>query len=152
MHAPRTWRRGWHAAWLAATTLIVILAVVVAAPRSADAAAATALATSPTFRCDDCSRTIAAPLSHTGWTRLNLNYCAPGRICALMYRVSTPAWRWNDRAGWAQTSLRGGQWVYVSPFSGDFRWAWTQETGWLAVSGGRFEIQSTMRTTQPIAY
>jgi len=144
----RTWRRGWHAAWLAVTALVVIIAVSVAAPKAANAAPDAAAGA----RCVGCVQTVAAPLTHTGWTRLNLNYCAPGRICALMYRVGTPAWRWDANTGWAQTSLRGNQWVYVAPYSGSFRWAWTQETGWLAVSGGRFEIQAALRTTQPIAY
>lgn len=95
----------------------------------------------------------AAPLTHKGWTYLNLNYCAPGMMCTAIYRESMGAWRWHtakptcteaemtrDRGCWRSASLSQG-WVYVYPYSGSWRWAWTQTTGWLAVSGGRFELR-----------
>jgi hypothetical protein len=80
-----------------------------------------------------------AALNHVGWTYLNLNYCAPGRACAMMYRMSMGAWRWTG-SRWVAASLSQG-WVYVSPYTGEWRWAWTQGTGWVAVSGGRFELR-----------
>lgn len=144
----RSWRRGWHAAWLTVAALSVALVVSIAAPTTASADIGGTAAT----RCLGCYQTLAAPLSYTGWTRLNLNYCAPGTMCAAIYRVSTTAWRWNGITGWSQTSLPGNQLVYVAPYSAPFRWAWTESTGWVAVSGGRFEYQSAMRSTQPIAY
>lgn len=80
-----------------------------------------------------------AGLQHVGWTYLNLNYCPPNAMCALRYRQSMNAWRWSG-SSWSQTSLSGG-WVYVYPYSGEWRWAWTQDSGWVAVSGGRFEVR-----------
>ena len=75
-----------------------------------------------------------------GWVYLNLNYCAPGAMCAYIYRESTTAWHWTGTK-WMQASLRGG-WVYVYPYTGSWRWAWTQDSGWVAISGGRFELRS----------
>lgn len=80
-----------------------------------------------------------AGLRHTGWTYLNLNYCAPGMACAQVFRASMGAWRWTGTS-WAQSSLNQG-WVYVYPYTGSWRWAWTQESGWVAVTGGRFELR-----------
>ena len=79
------------------------------------------------------------PTSHVGWVYLNLNYCPPGAFCTKIYRISTSAWSWSGSA-WSQRSLKGG-WVYVYPYSGQWRWAWTQESGWVAISGHRFEIR-----------
>jgi hypothetical protein len=80
-----------------------------------------------------------APTSYKGWVYLNLNYCPPGALCAMLYRTSTPAWSWTG-SSWKQSSIRGG-WVYVYPYTGEWRWAWTQESGWVAISGHRFEIR-----------
>jgi hypothetical protein len=81
-----------------------------------------------------------ASVGYTGWTYLNLNYCAPGRVCTLAYKISTPAWRWTG-SEWRQTTLNGG-WVYFYPYAAPWRWAWTQNSGWVAISGGRFELRS----------
>jgi hypothetical protein len=80
-----------------------------------------------------------AGVGHIGWTFLNLNYCPPGAMCALNYRTSIPAWSWTNGA-WKQASLNGG-WVYTYPYTGSWRWAWTQQSGWVAVNSGRFEIR-----------
>lgn len=82
-----------------------------------------------------------APLSYIGWTYLNLNYCPAGAMCALAHHTSMPAWKWTGSA-WKQTTLADGRWVYTYPYTGSWRWAWTQEGGWVAVTGGRFEIRS----------
>jgi hypothetical protein len=134
----RTYRRGWHAAWLALTLVIVSLAVAIAAPSQASAATCLTISRDGNV----CGRAVIpstplASLGYTGWTRLNLNYCASGRICAALYRTTTLAWSWTGTQ-WVQASLRGG-YVYVAPYSGQWRWAWTQDTGWVAISGGRFE-------------
>jgi len=76
---------------------------------------------------------------YVGWVYLNLNYCPPGMACTAIYTATTPAWRWTGRS-WVQTTLAGG-WVYVYPYTGSWRWAWTQSSGWVAVSGGRFELR-----------
>lgn len=95
----------------------------------------------PTDRCGKPIQptTKLASSSHIGWTFLNLNYCPPGMMCAAVHTSSMNAWRWTGSA-WTRTSLAGG-WVYVYPYTGQWRWAWTQSTGWVAVSGGRFEIR-----------
>jgi hypothetical protein len=80
-----------------------------------------------------------APVTHKGWTYLNLNYCPPSRACAAIYQVSMPAWSWTGTS-WRQSTLKGG-WVYVYPYTGQWRWAWTQQSGWVAVNSGRFEIR-----------
>ena len=79
------------------------------------------------------------PTSYKGWVYLNLNYCPPGALCAMLYRTSTPAWSWTGTS-WKQSSIRGG-WVYVYPYTGEWRWAWTQDSGWVAISGHRFEYR-----------
>ncbi|MCW2960456.1 MAG: hypothetical protein JWM90_843 [Thermoleophilia bacterium] len=89
--------------------------------------------------CDAKPIVRTAPLSHEGWAYLNLNYCAPGMVCAAMYRMSTPAWSWSGRA-WQQTSLNGNSWYYLYPYSGEWRWA-CDYTRCVAVSGGRFELR-----------
>lgn len=81
-----------------------------------------------------------ASRNHTGWAYMNLNHCPSGMMCAAVFQQSTLAWRWTGRR-WMQSSLNQG-WVYLYPYAGDWRWAWTQRTGWLAVSGGRFELRS----------
>jgi hypothetical protein len=80
-----------------------------------------------------------APVSYKGWVYLNLNYCSPHMLCAQVYRTSTSAWSWTG-SSWRQSSIRGG-WVYVYPYTGSWRWAWTQSSGWVAISGHRFEIR-----------
>src|SRR5690606_8880410 len=83
-----------------------------------------------------------AGLSHIGWTYLNLNYCPPNMACPMIYRESMTAWRWSGR--WTAVPLVQG-WVYVHPhtwYGSPWRWAYTQSTGWVTVSGGRFEIRS----------
>jgi hypothetical protein len=124
-----TWR------WLAITALTLTMTAV-AMPASASAE----------VRCGfaGCLPRVAAesavaPAGHIGWTYLNLNHCPVGLMCPAIYRESMVAWSWTGTA-WRQTSLRQG-WAYVYPYTGAWRWAWTQETGWVAVSGGRFELR-----------
>ena len=51
-----------------------------------------------------------------------------------------PAWRWTGYQ-WESADFYGSGWAYVYPFSGQWRWVWRQNTGWLAVNSGRFEIR-----------
>lgn len=128
--------------WLLVALVAALTATAAAAPTTASARAINAcpaIYPRPAY-CDGGAQQFAtAGLRHVGWTYLNLNYCAPGYACAMIYRISTPAWRWNGRS-WVSAQLPGG-WVYVYPYTGNWRWAWTQQTGWLAVSGGRFELR-----------
>ena len=130
--------------WLPVVAIAAATSVALAIPTTASAeargAACPAIYPRPAY-CDSAPGPVLASTNHVGWVYLNLNYCPPNRACAAMYQVSTPAWRWSGTA-WSQTQLNGG-WVYVYPYSGAWRWAWTQESGWLAISGGRFEIRSS---------
>jgi hypothetical protein len=80
-----------------------------------------------------------AGVGYKGWTYLNLNYCAPRAACVAMFRQSMSAWSWTNGA-WKRAQLDGG-WVYTYPYTGSWRWAWTQRSGWVAVNSGRFEIR-----------
>lgn len=79
-----------------------------------------------------------APLTHEGWVTLNLNYCPPRVMCRMMYRTHADAWRWTGR-GWVAAKIKGGR-VYVAPYTGQWRWVYSYETGWLAITGNRFEL------------
>lgn len=55
-------------------------------------------------------------------------------------RSTVPAWRWNPGQGWVSASvgasssaLTTGSRAYLAPFATGWRWAWTQQTGWVAV-------------------
>ena len=123
----------------ATVALLALTASAMALPASSGATVRCGSDTTPgDLVCDATPAT--AGTSHVGWTYLNLNYCAPGMACIALYRDSTSAWSWSGTA-WRPSSLRQG-WVYVYPYTGSWRWAWTQDTGWVAVYGGRFEIRN----------
>ena len=132
--------------WLPVVAIATATAAALAIPTTASAAAPVAACPAIYPRPAYCDGPIApgpvlASTNHVGWVYLNLNYCAPGMMCTHIYRMSTTAWSWSGSA-WSQTQLNGG-WVYVYPYSGAWRWTWTQESGWLAISGGRFEVRSS---------
>lgn len=122
---------------LALLVLSIALLGSALAPASASAIAVPPCHLNPAYCAPYAYRT--APLGYQGWTFLNLNHCPYGLVCAAVYRDSIPAWRWTG-SSWEQTTISQG-WTYVHPYTGSWRWAWTQKTGWLAVSGGRFEIR-----------
>lgn len=125
--------------WLPLVLLALTCSLATAAPASATATACPAIYTRPAY-CDGVAPAVRlAPLGYAGWTYLNLNHCPAGMMCAAVFRDSTQAWRWTGRQ-WTHASLRGG-WVYVYPYTGEWRWAWTHESGWVAISGHRFEIR-----------
>ncbi len=126
--------------WTTIAALAISATVAFALPSTAAAADEARCTTYPSTRCSLPAQPATAGLKHVGWAYLNLNYCAPGHMCAAIYRMNTPAWSWTGSA-WRQTSLGQG-WVYVYPYTGEWRWAWTQQTGWVAISGGRFELRS----------
>lgn len=130
--------------WWAILTLTVAFTATAATPTTASADIATPYCPAIYPRPAYCSTPVpvgyaTAPVSYKGWVYLNLNYCAPNMLCAHIYRTSTSAWSWTG-SSWRQSSIRGG-WVYVYPYTGSWRWAWTQESGWVAISGHRFEIR-----------
>ncbi|MCW2927443.1 MAG: hypothetical protein JWM86_1411 [Thermoleophilia bacterium] len=125
--------------------LVVMVAAVFSATGQAQAADDLTIARcAVNTRC--MPQTRLADVNHIGWVHLNLNYCDAGMMCPKIYRVSTGAWSWNGKA-WSRTSINGG-WVYVYPYTGSWRWAWTQESGWVAMDSGRFEL----RPQYPIYY
>jgi hypothetical protein len=136
-------RFSWRWITLAALTLVTASAAVPAGASAADVAAARCIqpigGAYPTRCAMPQYQPATAGLQHVGWTYLNLNYCAPGMACLAIYRDSMSAWSWSGTA-WRPSSLRQG-WVYVYPYTGSWRWAWTQSTGWVAVTGGRFELR-----------
>lgn len=127
--------------WWAVLALAVACTATAAAPATANAVAPAcpAIYPRPAYCDGPIDATRLAGTNHVGWVYLNLNYCPPGYACALSYQVNTSAWRWSGSA-WSRASLAGG-WVYVYPYTGSWRWAWTQQSGWVAVSGERFEIR-----------
>ncbi len=135
--------RGLITRWLPVIAVATAIAASLAIPTTASAnglvAACPAIYPRPAYCDGGVAEYRTAGTSHVGWVYLNLNYCAPGLMCTRIYRVSTSAWSWSGTA-WSQRQLRGG-WVYVYPYTGSWRWAWTQESGWVAISGHRFEIR-----------
>ena len=140
--------------WRASVAIIAVLAAITALTAFPSSAAA-ADGTSPldiiyeSYDCNNglpttmaCSPRMLAGPRYIGWTYLNNNYCPPGMACIQGGPdgyLDSPAWRWSGTA-WSQTTLSQG-WVYVYPYTGQWRWAWTQRTGWVAISGGRFDIR-----------
>ena len=127
--------------WRASLAILAILTAITVLPSSASAAKVLCPLKTETTACQWVDDPIA-PLSHIGWTYLNNNYCPPGMACIQGGPdgyLDSPAWRWSGTA-WSQTTLSQG-WVYVYPYTGQWRWAWTQRTGWVAISGGRFDIR-----------
>lgn len=133
-------RTSWPAAWITLAALLVAGAIALGLPAAAHAGTS-CIPTKYTNVCapQKVEQTQLAPLSHTGWVYLNLNYCA-AQVCTAQYAISTAAWKWTGKA-WATGSINGG-WVYVAPFGAGFRWAFTAESGWVALSSGRFEIRA----------
>lgn len=135
-------RASWRWLAIAALTLVTSAAALPATSSAADFAAPRCVAPANdgfVARCMPQYQPATASTQHIGWTYLNLNYCAPGMACIALYRDSMSAWSWTGTA-WKPSSLRQG-WVYVYPYTGAWRWAWTQDTGWVAVTGGRFELR-----------
>jgi len=89
-----------------------------------------------------CGSARLANVLYTGWTWLDAPMVANCTefSCSNSYRAALPAWRWTGTR-WAPSELTGG-WVYVAPYTGRWRWAWTKSTGWVAVTGGSFELRS----------
>lgn len=132
---------------LLAAALAVAFAASSMAPPAASAATSAAIACPAIYPapawCSGQTEPKLAGTDYIGWAYLNLNYCPPNMACAAVSRESMPAWRWTA-SGWVRASLAQGR-VYLYPYSGYWRWAWTSQTGWLAVYGGRFELSSPFR-------
>jgi len=139
---------------LLATGLLATITVAAASAADGEGASAASegyrCAASSGYRCDprpSAPSYQSVPVGHVGWTYLNLNYCPPETNCTRIYRTAIGAYSWTIGAyswtngAWAQTQLTGDQWAYVYPYSSPWRCAWTQRTGWVAVSSGRFELR-----------
>ena len=80
--------------------------------------------------------------AYKGWGKVNPNYCAPGRICAMIYFASAKAYWWSGRA-WVATNRPTGETVYVWPYGSGWSWTWTAETGWLAMRSSDLTYTAT---------
>lgn len=99
----------------------------------------TASATARTMPCNswNCGPTTApVPLSYTGWVYLKLPKCPVGAHCFIADRTHADGWRWTGYA-WTRAQVREGS-VYVTPYTGQWRWVYTYESGWVAVTGHTF--------------
>jgi hypothetical protein len=134
----RLFRTNWRAALVILATLIAAATLAFAAPQAAHAGQYCIPSKTGACAPQKVEQRLAA-VDYTGWTYLNLNYCAPGSACTQAFAVSTAAWKWTGKA-WQHSSIKGG-WVYVAPYSALFRWAYTPESGWVAIAGSRFEIR-----------
>lgn len=137
----RSTQLGRKSAWLGFTALLVAIAVAIGAPSTASAGDMGVCVIGVQSPCNAPQKVQPqlAGLDYTGWVYFNLNYCATGFVCTQQFRVSVPAWKWTGK-GWAEGTLKDG-WVYVAPFSGDFRWVYSADSGWVAYYGGRFEVR-----------
>lgn len=105
-----TWRRIIIASMVA---LIAMLGIVATSPGTASAAPLTA--------------------TQAGWVYVRAapvySACARDAYC----RTYVGVYQWSGY-GWRNgLSARRGVRVYAYPFSGQWHWAWTQQTGWLAI-------------------
>lgn len=149
----RTMARFWIAAVVLAALLTAQLGVL--APT---ASAATTCKDYDIFPAESGSvydvRVCAAPGSdfpgYSGWGRVVQNYSTQPDICGfslLPYDMTDPmpayacialapapvvAWRWTG-SSWAKSGLDIGTAAYFAPYATGWRWAWTQETGWVAI-------------------
>jgi hypothetical protein len=46
--------------------------------------------------------------------------------------ASSTQWRWTG-AQWAKQNVALGTWMWVQPYAVGWSWAWTAQTGWVAV-------------------
>jgi hypothetical protein len=120
----------------AALRLIVIALLATGLFGASPATASASSCLQDRLTMDYCSVTYASP-AYKGWTYLE-STCPQGAACFWSGQIG--AWRWSGTA-WSQTNLRAAQWVYVYPYTGEWRWAWTQATGWVATNSGRFRIE-----------
>lgn len=75
--------------------------------------------------------------SHVGWveTKPLVACLAIGLPCS---NPTHQAWRWSGTQ-WQSVRIRGGVDVYVYPYSAPWHWAWTQDTGWLAIQNSSLQ-------------
>ena len=136
--------------WLT-VAMLASLAAAAAAPTTASATVcygATTCGPDGQFQCQagteprylgtagtQCVRVSPAPLGHQGWAW----YEAPMCIALAGVDCTPVAWSWTRR-GWQRGIAPNTGWVYLYPYTGTWRWAWTRNTGWVAMSGARFEL------------
>ena len=69
-----------------------------------------------------------------GFSMLPYDYDDPIPMVACLAVMPAPvsAWRWTG-GGWMATSIDIGRSAYLAPYAAGWRWAWTKETGWVAI-------------------
>lgn len=141
--------------WMTVAGLLAIQAVVTAAPAEAAITCKTYTQwthTDGTVLHDQ--RICAAPASdyprYSDWGRLVTRFSTsplPCEFSIFPYDIDDPqpmiaclamvrqldAWRWDGRRWVAADGLYPGQRAYVYPYTADWRWVWTKQSGWVAI-------------------
>lgn len=77
--------------------------------------------------CRAAPNYVSVPANHVGWVTLAVGSSSYGQIRADGYAIGYR----STGFGWQAVSVPSG-WVYHYPYSGSWRWLWTQQTGWVA--------------------
>lgn len=129
---------------------VVLLALVITAAFAAPSAYATHdIGTAPA----PANARVGA--DYYGYARFDPNYCAPGRLCAAVYRYEAPVWFRTPFGGWVQRNLRSDSVLYVYPWSYPYRnstgWHWAYSYNdriWIAIPTNQISVY---RATGPVA-
>lgn len=126
--------------------LLTAIAVLFVMPASAHAIAMPApndCQVSPITHVTTCYASASTQPGYRGWGRvLDCNGLQPTLIgCP----SSVTAYRWTG-GRWYATYQRVNQSVYVYPYGGAWRWAWTRESGWLAMRASDLAIEVGVAT------
>lgn len=71
------------------------------------------------------------PSDYSGWARTaRVPACAT--TTASCRDNSAPVYQWTG-SDWRAFALQGDVQVWVQPYTGGWSWAWTQQTGWVAI-------------------
>lgn len=65
--------------------------------------------------------------------------CPTGAMCLIAGEPRVTAWRWTG-SQWNRSFLYRDEWVWVRTFSGEWSWAWTQRTGYVAIRTERLYV------------
>lgn len=72
------------------------------------------------------------------WATQNPEFKGWGLVDARCFAcpgVIVPTYQWNSNSGsWYSGTRQNGTQVYVHPYSGNWRWTWTPQRGWLVMS------------------
>jgi hypothetical protein len=69
---------------------------------------------------------------YKGWAYVNASGCRPQAPCPRIRYHETTAWHWTGYQ-WNARRLNDDTLIYAWPYAQGWHWAWTNETGWLAL-------------------